>query len=209
MRWRSAEARGPLTQPTALLLPMQRPSVKAHEAETMTRLTIVDPVDLGVPADHRRLGRGREPARPPTRGSLFDRILVAVAEDSESTAAVHAAAELAVALGSEVLAVHVSCHDVPRFGPSAAECGLRVEDASLQRALRELRDGGVPHRGERWQAVDGRVLEALLQAADEDDASLMIVASSRRPGLTGWLRRGLGLRLAARTSRPVLIVRSG
>ena len=188
---------------------MLHPSVRAHEAETMTRLTIVDPMELGVPADQRRLGRGREPARPAIRGSLFDLILVAVTDGAESTAPVHAAAELAVALGSEVLAVHVSCHDVPRFGPSAAECGLRVDDPSLQRALRELREGGVPHRGERWQAVDGRALEALLQAADEADASLVIVGSSRRPGLRGWLRRGLGLRLAARTSRPVLIVRSG
>lgn len=171
----------------------------------MTKLAIVDSTRLGASADHRRFGRGREGS--PRSGSLFDRILVAVADDAASAAAVRAAAELAGTLGSEVLAVHVSCHDVPRCGPSAAECGLGVDDASLEHALRELRAAGVPHRGERWQAVHGRVLEALLQAADEDDASVVIVGSSRRPGLTGRLRRRLGLRLAARTSRPVLIVR--
>lgn len=168
--------------------------------------TIDDPM-LGAPADRRLHAGGPGGARPSTRANLFDRILVAVGDDAASAAAVRAAIELAVKMSSEVLAVHVWSHDLPRLGPSAAECGLREDDPSLERALHDLREAGVRHRGERWQAIDGRVLEALLQAANEYDASLAIIGTNRRSGLRGRLRRELGLSLAARTSRPVLIVR--
>ena len=139
--------------------------------------------------------------------SPFDRILVAVAHDTASSAAVGAAAELAARSGAEVLALHVWCHDMPCCGPSAAECGLREDDASLERALWRLRESGVSVRGERWRAVDGRVVEVLLAAADEYDASLVIVGSTPRRGLLGLLRPGVGLRLARRCARPVLLVR--
>ena len=173
----------------------------------LAKPTIIDPITLGAPADRRLHARGRGGARPPTGANLFHRILVSVGNDAASATAVRAAVELAVKLGSEVLAVHVWSHDLPRLGPSAAECGLREDDPSLEHALHELREAGVRYRGERWQAIDGRVLEALLQAADEYDASLAIIGSSRGSGLRRRLRPGLGLSLAARTSCPVLIVR--
>src|SRR5215510_4522372 len=74
-------------------------------------------------------------ARPPSGARLFDRILVAVGNDAASATAVRAAVDLAVKVGSEVLAVHVWSHDLPRLGPSAAECGLREDDPSLEHAL--------------------------------------------------------------------------
>ncbi len=135
--------------------------------------------------------------------SAFDRILVAVAA---SSAAVGAAARLAARSGGEMLAVHVWCYDVPCCGPSAAECGLREDDRSLERAVCRLREAGVRCCGERWQTVDGRVTEALLAAADEYDASVVVVGSTRPRGLRGRLRTGLGLRLARRCARPVLLV---
>lgn len=90
---------------------------------------------------------------------------------------------------ARVLALHVWCRDVPCRGP----CGLRQDDDSLDRAVRQLREAGVRYRGERWQAVDDRIVDALLRAADEYDASLVIVGSRRRRGLRGVLRPGLGL----------------
>jgi hypothetical protein len=81
--------------------------------------------------------------------SAFDRILVAVADDPASDAAVGVAAELAARSDAEVLAIHVWCRDVPCCGPSAAECGLRNDDDSLGRALSRLRKVGVRCRGER------------------------------------------------------------
>jgi len=138
--------------------------------------------------------------------SPFERIMVAVADDPSSTAAVRLAAVLAARTDTEVLAVHVSCRDVPCCGPSATDCGLRGADLSLDKAVRDLAVAGVRHRAERWQALDDRLLEALVAAADEYDADLVIVGCRRRPGLRGRFRRSLGLRLAERTSRSVLLV---
>ncbi len=138
--------------------------------------------------------------------SAFDRILVAVADDAASRAAVDAAASLAARTGAEVLAVHAWCRDLPCCGPSAADCGLREDDGSLERAVSRLRKAGVRCRGERWQTVDGRVVETLLAAAEEYDASVVVVGSSRQHGLRGRLRTGLGIRLARRCARPVLLV---
>ncbi len=136
----------------------------------------------------------------------FDRIMAAVADDATSTAAVGAASDLAARTGAEVLALHVWCRDTPCCGPSAAECGLRQDDDSLERALCQLREAGVRYRGERWQIVDDRIMDPLLRAADEYDASLVIVGGRRRRGLLGVVRPGLGLRLARRCARPVLLV---
>jgi nucleotide-binding universal stress UspA family protein len=136
----------------------------------------------------------------------FDRIMVAVADGAASTAAVGAAGDLAARTGAEVLALHVWCRDVPCCGPSAADCGLRQDDDSLERALCQLREAGVRCRGERWQTVDDRIIDALLRAAHEYDASLVIVGRRRWRGLLGVLRPGLGLRLARRSARPVLLV---
>ena len=146
-------------------------------------------------------------APPQGATSPFHRIMVAVAGDPSATAAVRLAAALAARTDAEVLAVHVSSHDVPCCGPSATECGLREPDVSLDEAVRHLATAGVRHRAERWQTVDDRVLETLLAAADEYDADLVIVGCRSQPGLRGRLRRSLGLRLAERTSRSILLVR--
>ena len=130
-----------------------------------------------------------------------------MAANAASVAAVRVAAGLAAQTGAEVLAVHVSCRDVPCRGPSATECGLREDDVSLAEAVRQLEGAGVQHRAERWQAVDDRVLEALVAAADGYDADLVIIGGRSLPGLRGRLRRSLGVRLAGRTSRSVLLVR--
>jgi nucleotide-binding universal stress UspA family protein len=132
---------------------------------------------------------------------------VVVADDPASAAAVRLAADLAARVDGEVLALHVSRRDVPCRGPSAAECGLREDGASLDWALGQLRRAGVRHRGERWQALTDRVLETVLAVAEEYDATLLIVGGHRPPGLLGRFQRGLGLRLAARATRPVLLVR--
>ena len=145
-------------------------------------------------------------APPESATSPFHRIMVAVADDPSATAAVRLAATLAARTDAEVLAVHVSSHDVPCCGPSATECGLREPDISLDEAVRYLATAGVRHRAERWQTVDDRVLETLLAAADEYDAGLVIVGGRRRGWLRALLRPGLGLRLARRCARPVLLI---
>jgi nucleotide-binding universal stress UspA family protein len=136
----------------------------------------------------------------------FDRIMVAVADGAASIAAVGAAGDLAARTGAEVLALHVWCRDAPCCGPAAADCGLREDDDSLERALSHLRAAGVRCRGERWRTMDDRLVDALLAAADEYDASLVIVGGGRRRGPWAVLRPGLGLRLARRCARPVLLV---
>lgn len=145
--------------------------------------------------------------RPLIARSLCERILVVVSDPPESAAAVRLAAELASTSGGEVLALHVSRRDVPCRGPSAADIGLRDDSGSLDAALAHLEEAGVRHHVQRWQALDDRVLEAVCAAADEYDATLLIAGSDRRPGLLGRFQRGLGLRLAARATRPVLLVR--
>jgi nucleotide-binding universal stress UspA family protein len=54
--------------------------------------------------------------------------------------------------------------------------------------------------------VDGRELQSLLAAAVEYDASLVIVGSRPRAWLSALIRSGIGLRLARRSARPVLLI---
>ena len=129
-----------------------------------------------------------------------------VSDAPESAAAVRHAVELASATGGEVLALHVSRRDVPCRGPSAADIGLCDDGSSLDAAVAQLEEAGVRHRVQRWQALDDRVLEAVRAAGDEYDATLLIAGSDRGAGFLGRFQRGLGLRLAARATRPVLLV---
>jgi nucleotide-binding universal stress UspA family protein len=63
-----------------------------------------------------------------------------------------------------------------------------------------------PVHGELWRTVDGHALLSQLAAADENDASLVIVGVRRQRWLSALLRPGLVLRLAGRCVRPMLLI---
>ena len=151
-----------------------------------------------VPSGSRTDAGGRE--------RTFTRILV-VAGDEASTAAVQIAGELAARLRAHVLALQVEVADVPGCGPSLEACAPGDLGAVLAQAMSQLRQRGVHCRGERWRTQRHRVVEALLKAADEYEADLLVIRSRRRSGLRDAISRDLGLRVARCAARPVLLVR--
>jgi nucleotide-binding universal stress UspA family protein len=138
---------------------------------------------------------------------LVERILVVVGDDEASMAAVQVAGELAARFGAEVLAVRVEVVDVPCRGPSPEACGLGDLGAALAPAMSQLRQRGVNCRGERWRTQRHQIVDALLKAADEYEADLLVIRSRRRSGLRDAISRDLGLRVARCAARPVLLVR--
>lgn len=153
--------------------------------------------------------RLRRSSRTDTAGRerTFMRILAVVGDGEASLAAVQVAGELAAHLHGEVLAVQVAVGEVPCLGPSPEACGLGDLGAALAQAVSHLRRAGVRCRGEAWRTQRHRVVDALLRAADEYDADVLVIGSRRRSGLRDAIRRDPGLQLARRSARPVLLVR--
>lgn len=140
------------------------------------------------------------------RERTFTRILVVVGDEA-SMAAVQVAGELAARLRAHVLAVQLEVADIPCCGPSPQACALGDLGAALAPAMSQLRQRGAHCRGERWRTQRHRVVDALLKAADEYEADLVVIHSRRRSGLRDAISRDLGLRVARCAGRPVLLVR--
>jgi nucleotide-binding universal stress UspA family protein len=129
-----------------------------------------------------------------------------VNDGQSSMAAVRAAGEIALHLDAEVLAVLVTVAEVPCCGPSAEACGLGDRGEALDWATMYLARAGVRCRSERWRAAAHQVVDSVLRAADEYDADLLVICRTRRSRLGGLLHRDLGLQVARRAARSVLLV---
>jgi nucleotide-binding universal stress UspA family protein len=132
--------------------------------------------------------------------AMYRRILLAVDAQRVADAAVRAVAQLAASRDAEVMAVHV--RDTER--------GLRTrfEDQHLvEHVVARLRDAGVTARGEVRTISNGDVADTLLDSAERFGADVIALGSHGRSELGGLLLGTVGQRIAARTDRPVMLVR--
>ena len=147
---------------------------------------------------HARRGAGEYAAEPrPIR-----RILVAVDETEESRAALAASRELAGESGAAVQVVHVLERS------NIAEAAAYVEPEETARQLLEHAErilGGSGRIVESRVLRDAPTAAAIVAAAEDWDADLIVLGSRRLTDLGGLLLGSVTHAVVRRTTRPVLL----
>lgn len=136
-------------------------------------------------------------------------ILVGVDGSVDSQRALQWAAELAEALGAEVVAVH-ALGLLSHLGKRQSEKATPAqEDRDEVRALLEsdwtavLRSSGVPHR---CLVLDGNPVTALMAAAEEQNADLLVVGPRGTGGFPGLQLGSTSHQLLQHSHHPVAVV---
>lgn len=137
---------------------------------------------------------------------MFDKILLPVDGSEPSGRAVDMARELASCLGSEVVVLHVLERLPARSGAMDVET---VEEASsvLDSAVAELKDAGVNARGELVRAIYGYEAKAIIEAAELEDARLIVMGTRGLSDLGGLVMGSVAHKVLHLGTRPVLLVR--
>ncbi|HXX90299.1 MAG TPA: universal stress protein [Acidimicrobiales bacterium] len=138
-----------------------------------------------------------------TGGQL--RIVVAV-DDSEGAArAVRFVARLAPSLGAEVVAVHALGLLAHLGGETAVPAQAHRDEvrALLERWAGPLADAGVPYRCE---VVDGNPVQALLSAAADEGADVIVVGKRAAIGVPGLQLGSTSQQLVQHADIPVVVV---
>ena len=133
----------------------------------------------------------------------MERILVVIEPELDAPWVLDAAAELAHETGGKVTLLAADDVESQRF--SSLPRSEIVENARLsaERAADRLREGGLPASTEVRR---GRAADAVLEAADALDASLIVVSGSPRTPVVERLLGSLALELVRRAGRQVLVV---
>jgi nucleotide-binding universal stress UspA family protein len=144
---------------------------------------------------------------------MFERIVLSVDGSMDSDKAVRATADLAHLHGSRVLVVHG--RDVPfvnpNVRPSIVGATERLEtDEEAQRlvddAVAVLRDAGVEARGRVLPGL-GRIGDKILDAAEGEDANLIVLGSRGMSRLHEVMIGSVSNRIVHMAKVPVLLVR--
>jgi len=135
------------------------------------------------------------------------RILVGADGSAHAEHALEWAAELAAALGAEVVAVHalgmLSHLGTPTTALPSQEHREEVRALLENEWSRALRASGVPHR---CLLVEGNPVMALMAAADEEDADLVVVGTRGAGGFPGLRLGSTSHQLLQHLKRPVVVV---
>jgi nucleotide-binding universal stress UspA family protein len=138
---------------------------------------------------------------------MFDKILVAVDSSPFSDAALAAAEGFAAKTGSPVEVVHVHEHD---FIPSKAGMSPDLERADeakavVDQAVERLKAHGVSVTGRLLEAHTRDVPKAIIEAAEESGADLIIVGRRGLSSLTGMLIGSVSNKLIHVAKVPVMV----
>lgn len=138
---------------------------------------------------------------------MFEKVLVAVDGSQFSEAALAAAEGLAARAGSEVEVVHVHEHD---FIPSKAGMSPDLErtdeaQAVVDKAVERLKGKGINVTGRLLQASTRDVPRAIIEAADENGADLIIVGRRGLSSLTGMLVGSVSNKLIHVAKVPIMV----
>ncbi|HEX9716655.1 MAG TPA: universal stress protein [Actinomycetota bacterium] len=137
---------------------------------------------------------------------MFERILLAADGSVSSRKAADVAADIGKKYGAEVLVFHVLERQITELGAYDVEQPDEASDF-VDEIVRTLKDAGVSARGEVETAPKGRVPRAIVEAAKEQGAGLIVMGSR---GLSEWEELFLGSvtdRVLHLAECPVFIVR--
>ena len=138
-------------------------------------------------------------------------ILLAVDAASHDLARhVRAAADMTRELsrdsGDHVIVLHVHEFATGRFGRIQVDCGDGEGEGVVEKIVADLQAAGVSAEGEIREAHLGHIARAILNAAQDHDARLVVLGSSSRTDLPRNLLGSVASRLLHIATRPVLIV---
>lgn len=114
--------------------------------------------------------------------------------------------ELARDSGDHVIVLHVHEFAVGRFGRIQVDCGDGEGEGVVENIVSGLREAGVSAEGEITEANTGHVAAAILAAAQNHGARLVVLGSSSRTDLPRMPLGSVATRLLHMATLPVLIV---
>jgi nucleotide-binding universal stress UspA family protein len=139
------------------------------------------------------------------RLAMLERILLAIDDSDESARALRLARSLASASSAEVVVLHVREKEVCCCGEPWETPMTCTPDELVAHAVGALESAGVEARALILNSA-GRAAQAILDAADDLDAGLLVAGCRRRQTLGGLLEKTLGQKLADNARLPLLLV---
>ena len=126
--------------------------------------------------------------------------------DRHVAAAAAMTRELARDTGDHVIVLHVHEFTTGRFGRIQVDCGESEGEGVVKSVVSDLEAAGVSAEGEISETHVGHIASAILKAANEHDARLLVLGSTSRTDLPRFLLGSVASRLLHMATRPVLIV---
>ncbi len=108
--------------------------------------------------------------------------------------------------GDHVIVLHVHEFATGRFGRIRVDCGDGEGEGVVEKIVADLKAAGVSAEGEIRETNVGHIASAILHAADDHEARLVVLGSSSRTDLPRTLLGSVASRLLHMSTRPVLIV---
>ena len=108
--------------------------------------------------------------------------------------------------GDHVIVLHVNEYATGRFGRIQVDSGEGQGEAVVEKIVADLKAAGVSAEGEIREANYGHVAAAILHAAQDHDARLVVLGSHSRTDLPRIPLGSVANRLLHMSTRPVLIV---
>ncbi len=139
---------------------------------------------------------------------MFNHIVLGIDGSAHSGKATEVTAELAKAIGSEVLVLHVLERIAASKGAPATDLEMPRDAVSLaEEAAARLQKDGIKAAGKVVTAPSGRVAPEILAAAEEFNADLIVVGTRGLSDFSGLLLGSVSHKLIQHASCPVLVVR--
>ncbi len=108
--------------------------------------------------------------------------------------------------GDHVVVLHVHEFATGRFGRIRVDCGDGEGEGVVEKVVADLKAAGVSAEGEIREASLGHIAAAILHAAQDHDARLVVLGSHSRTDLPRMPLGSVASRLLHMATRPVLIV---
>ena len=108
--------------------------------------------------------------------------------------------------GDHVIVLHVHEFATGRFGRILVDCGDGEGEAVVSKIVADLQAAGISAEGEIRETKLGHIASAIVHAAQDHDARLVVLGSSSRTDLPRLLLGSVASRLLHIATRPVLIV---
>jgi nucleotide-binding universal stress UspA family protein len=108
--------------------------------------------------------------------------------------------------GDHVIVLHVHEFATGRFGRIQVDCAEGEGEGVVEKIVTDLKAAGVSAEGEIRDANYGHIAAAILHAAQDHDARLVVLGSSSRTDLPRIPLGSVAGRLLHMATRPVLIV---
>jgi nucleotide-binding universal stress UspA family protein len=142
---------------------------------------------------------------------MFSKLLLAVDGSEQSARAIETAADLAGAMGSQVLVFDV--HELISVSGGAHDFDVAEEDArlageaakALQDKAKALQDKGVKVTSTGGRAFYGHTAQHIVNAASEFGADMIVMGSRGRSGISGLLLGSVTHKVLNLTDKPVIV----